>query len=208
MYAHLDHASRLGHTEGNSGLADHSSRPGSTGGPRACVAFRQLAGQAGVCLTLWDTEADAIRFASQHAELAALPGQVYEVTGIDEGSAAAQAPSYARLMYFDGPRAPEQAAAEDLAGQRRIWPAICGLSGLVGTYVLRGPDLGCVVITLATSVETLDAIARAVMATELLPGEDPALLPGPDRIEIHHVTGYHMPRHSPSAAPAASTEGH
>jgi hypothetical protein len=69
---------------------------------------------------------------------------------------------------------------------------------------LRGPDLGSVVITLATSVETLDAIARAVMATELMPGEDPALLPGPDRIEIHHVTGYHMP----STAPTASTKGH
>jgi hypothetical protein len=211
MYAHLDHASRRGHTEGDSGPADHSSRLGSTGGPpglQASVAFRQLAGQAGVCLTLWDTEADAVGFASQHAELAALPGQVYEVTGIDEGPATAQAPSYARLMYFDGPRAPEQAAAEDLAGQRRIWPAIRGLRGLVRTYVLRGADLGCVVITLATSVEALDAIARAVMATELMPGEDSALLPGPDRIEIHHVTDYHMPRHLPSAAPAASSKGH
>jgi hypothetical protein len=211
MYAHLDHASRRGHTEGDSGLADHGNRMGSTDGPPglwASVAFRQLAGQAGVCLTLWDTEADAVRFASQHADQAALPGQVYEVTGIDEGSATTQAPSYARLMYFDGPRVPEQAAAEDLAGQRRIWPAIRGLSGLVRTYVLRGPDLGCVVITLATSVEALDAIARAVMATELMPGEDPALLPGPDRIEIHHVTGYHMSRHLPSAVPAASTKGH
>jgi hypothetical protein len=187
MYAHLDQASSRGHAEDDPGL-------------RASVAFRQLAGQAGVCLTLWDTEADAVRFASQQAELAALPGQVYEVTDIAEGPAAAQAPAYARLMYFDGPRAPEQAAAEDLAGRQRIWPAIRGLSGLVGTYVLRGPDLGSVVITLATSVETLDATARAVMATELMPGEDPALLPGPDRIEIHHVTGYHMPRRLPSAA--------
>jgi hypothetical protein len=206
MYAHLDHASGRGHTEDDSGLADHNSRTVSNPGLRARVAFRQLAGLAEVCLTLWDTEADADGFASQHAELAALPGQVYEVTGIDEGSATAQAPSYARLMYFDGPRAPEQAAAEDLAGQRRIWPAIRGLGGLVRTYVLRGPDLGCVVITLATSVETLDAIARAVMATELMPGEDPALLPGPDRIEIHHVTGYHMPRLLPSAAPGGPHE--
>ena len=140
MYAHLDHASGRGHTEDDSGLADHNSRTVSNPGLRARVAFRQLAGLAEVCLTLWDTEADADGFASQHAELAALPGQVYEVTGIDEGSATAQAPSYARLMYFDGPRAPEQAAAEDLAGQRRIWPAIRGLGGLVRTYVLRGPD--------------------------------------------------------------------
>ena len=202
MYAHLDHASGRGHTEDDSGLADHNSRTVSNPGLRARVAFRQLAGLAEVCLTLWDTEADADGFASQHAELAALPGQVYEVTGIDEGSATAQAPSYARLMYFDGPRAPEQAAAEDRAGRQRIWPAIRNLSGLVGVYVLRGRDLGSVVITLTTSAETLDAAARAVMSTELLPGEDPALLPGPDRIEIHHVTGYHR-----TAAVAASTKG-
>ena len=81
-----------------------------------------------------------------------------------------------------------------------------GLSGLVATYVLRGPDLGSVVITLATSLEALDATARAVMSTELMPGEDPALLPGPDRIEIHHVTGYHMPRLLPSAAPGGPHE--
>ena len=78
----------------------------------------------------------------------------------------------------------------------RIWPAIRGLSGLVGVYVLRGRDLSSVVVTLATSVETLDAAQRAVMATELAPGEDPALLPGPDRVEIHRVTG------SPPARPA------
>ena len=83
---------------------------------------------------------------------------------------------------------------------QRIWPAIHGLSGLVGVYVLRGGDLSSVVVTLATSVETLDAAQRAVMATELMPGEDPALLPGPDRVEIHRITGRHLP--------AASTRGH
>ena len=87
-------------------------------------------------------------------------------------------------------------------GGSGIWPAIRHLSGLVGVYVLRGRDLGSVVITLTTSAETLDAAARAVMSTELQPGEDPALLPGPDRIEIHHVTGYHLP-----AVVAASMKG-
>jgi hypothetical protein len=46
----------------------------------------------------------------------------------------------------------------------------------------------------------------AVMATELMSGEDLALLPGPDRIEIHHVTGYHMPRPLPRAAPRGQHE--
>jgi hypothetical protein len=106
-------------------------------------------------------------------------------------------------MYFDGPRAPEIAAAADRAGRERIWPAVSGLDGLTGVYVLRRGDLGAVIITLATSVETLDAAARATLSTELLPGEDPALLPGPDRIEIHHVTGYHLP--AASRRPAERT---
>ena len=180
MYAYLDRSVDRGHAEDGPGLV-------------GSLSFRQVAGPAAACLTLWATEADAAAFAGLHAELAALPGDIYAVTGTGQGPAAALAPAYARLMYFDGPRAPEQAAAEDLAGQRRIRPAIRGLSGLVGGYVLRGPDLGSVVITLATSVETLDAVARVVMSTELMPGEDLALLPGPDRIEIHHVTGYHPP---------------
>ena len=68
--------------------------------------------------------------------------------------------------------------------------------------MLQSRDLGAVIITLATSVETLDAAERAAMSTELMPGEDPALLPGPDRIEIHHVTGYHL-----AAATVASMKG-
>ena len=193
MYAHIDRPSSHGQAEGDPGPAGLNSSLTSQPGLLGAITFRQFAGPAVMRLTLWDAEADAAAFAGQHAELAALPGQIYQVVDAEAGPAAAQAPAYARLMYFDGPRAPEQAAAEDLAGRQRIWPAIRNLSGLVGVYVLRGRDLGSVVITLTTSAETLDAAARAVMSTELLPGEDPALLPGPDRIEIHHVTGYHLP---------------
>ena len=202
MYAHIDRPRSHGHAEGGPGLAGLNSSLISQPGLLGAITFRQFAGPAEVSLTLWDTEADAAAFAGQYAELAALPGEIYQVVDAAAGPAAKQAPAYARLMYFDGPRAPEQAAAEDLAGRQRIWPAIRNLSGLVAIYVLRGRDLGSVVITLTTSAESLDAAARAVMSTELLPGEDPALLPGPDRIEIHHVTGYHLP-----AAVAASTKG-
>ena len=170
----------------------------------SCLTFRQLAGPAAVCLTLWDTEASATGYPGPDTGLASPAGEIYQVTATEEGLAATQAPTHAQLVYFDGPRAPEQAAAEDLAGRQRIWPAIRGLSGLVRIYVLRGSDLSSVIVTLATSVETLDDLQRAVMATELGPGEDPALLPGPDRVEIHRVTGHHLP----AARPAASTRGH
>ena len=160
MYAHIDRPRSHGHAEGGPGLAGLNSSLISQPGLLGAITFRQFAGPAEVSLTLWDTEADAAAFAGQYAELAALPGEIYQVVDAAAGPAAKQAPAYARLMYFDGPRAPEQAAAEDRAGRQRIWPAIRHLSGLVGVYVLRGRDLGSVVITLAMSAETLDAAAR------------------------------------------------
>ncbi len=36
----------------------------------------------------------------------------------------------------------------------------------------------------------LEAVSEAVMSTKLLPGEDPALLPGPDRITLLRVAAY------------------
>jgi hypothetical protein len=180
MYAHLNHANP------GPASATQPSQPGLLGS----ITFKQLAGSAGACLTLWDTEASADAFGRQHGESTGLPGEIYEVTDTREGQAAGQVPAYAQLTYFDGPSTPELAEAADVAGRLRIWPAVRGISGLVGVYVLRARDLGRVVITVATSVETLEAGQRALLSTELMPGEDPALLPGPDRIEIHHVTGY------------------
>jgi hypothetical protein len=198
MYAHLETAAD-GRGHGEDGPDPQlAGQPGLLGS----VSFRQLAGSATVCLTLWETEASATAHLGRRAALAARPGAIYEVAAATDGPASAQVPAWARLMYFDGPRAPEQAAAADRAGRERIWPAISGLHGLVGAYVLHGHDLAAVIITLTTSTQTLDAAERAAMSTELLPGEDPALLPGPDRIEIHHVTHSQRP-----AATAASMKG-
>ena len=58
--------------------------------------------------------------------------------------------------------------------------------------MLRGPQFASVVCTLATSMAALDGVTRTVMATELLPGEDAALLPGPARDQPYQVTGYQM----------------
>ena len=205
MYARLDrYNGQPGHRVDGPDLADLSTSMAGQPGLLSCLTFRQLAGPAAVCLTLWDTEASATGYPGPDTGLASPAGEIYQVTATEKGLAATQVPTYARLVCFDGPRAPEQAAAEDLAGRQRIWPAIRGLSGLAGVYVLRGSDLGSVVVTLATSVETLDAAQRTVMATELTPGEDPALLPGPDRVEIYRVAGHHLA----AARPAASTRGH
>jgi hypothetical protein len=205
MHARLDrYHGQPGDRMDRPDLADLSTGVAGQPGLIGCFTFRQLGGPAAVRLTLWDTEASAAGCPGPDAGLTPPATEIYQVTHTEEGRAATQVPTYARLVCFDGPRAPEQIAAEDLAGRQRIWPAIRGLAGLVGIYILRGSDLGSVVVTLATSAETLDAAQRAVMATELTPGEDPALLPGPDRVEIHRVTGHHLP----AAAPAASATGH
>ncbi len=98
---------------------------------------------------------------------------------------------YAQLTYFDGPRTDEQVAATRRAGLERIEPAIKAddeLSDqLVATYVLAAPDGGEVVINIVKTEAALRRAQQVVMSTELLPGEDAALLPGPDRVEVYGV---------------------
>ena len=97
---------------------------------------------------------------------------------------------HAQLTYFDGPRSPELVAAGDRANRERIRPAIeaAGMdSELVANYTLRQPDGGEVVITITESAAGLDRGGEVIMGTELLPGEDRMLLPGPDRIERYEV---------------------
>jgi hypothetical protein len=43
------------------------------------------------------------------------------------------------------------------------------------------------VLGAATDARHFAEISRRIMSTELLPGEDPALLTGPDRIETYAV---------------------
>jgi hypothetical protein len=156
-----------------------------TSGPRrdqpaaGWVTIREVDGPAVTRITLFDGTPES-------------GPDTYQVMAFETGTAGGQQPTHARVLYFDSPRVPEQAAAEDFAGKQRLWPAVRDRRGLVGIWVLRGPQFASVVCILATSVAALDAVARAAMGTGLLPGEDAALLPGPDRVQTHQVTGYQM----------------
>jgi hypothetical protein len=98
---------------------------------------------------------------------------------------------YAQLTYFDGPRSRELVEAGDRASQERIKPLMLAdqemRDHLVANYVLRQPDGGEVVITIVDTEESLRRGQELVMGSELLPGEDPMLLPGPDRVEVYRV---------------------
>jgi hypothetical protein len=106
---------------------------------------------------------------------------------------------YAQLTYFDGPRTPEQVAAADFAGRNRIEPAVRQLGQPFRVYVLRRDDGSEVVVSIADSEQALLDAQKAILGSELLPGEDPALLPGPDRIELYPVIA------SLDAGPAGQT---
>lgn len=98
---------------------------------------------------------------------------------------------YAQLVYFDGPRSTDQLVAADYAARHRIEPALAGVPGLLGAYELRRHDGTGVVIVLAESEDVLLDVQRAIIASELLPGEDAAMLPGPDRVETYPVLAHH-----------------
>ena len=101
----------------------------------------------------------------------------------------------AQIAYFDGPRSPEVVAASERAGRERIIPAVSAdhqiRAGHRGTVVLRQPDGTQLVLVMADSPATLDRGDAVITATPLLPGEDPALLTGPDRLERYDVVAAH-----------------
>lgn len=98
---------------------------------------------------------------------------------------------FAQIIHLDGPRSPELVAAADRAARERIIPAITAhpelAPHLVAAYTLRQPDGSQVSVVITDTEEALRLGQQVVMSTELLPGEDHALLPGPDRLEIYEV---------------------
>ena len=70
---------------------------------------------------------------------------------------------------------------------------------MVGGLVGSTSDGGRVALTLAESVETLEAGAVAIMSTELLPWEKPEHLTGPDGLTILRLLHADLPATTPSA---------
>lgn len=113
--------------------------------------------------------------------------EVWSVVAHHLGRSVGLPPTTAQLVRFDGPRDAAAVAASRRAGEERIWPAVRDLDGLVDTWVLVQPDGAELVLSFATSAEHFARAGERIMSTALLPGEDPALLPGPDRVEVLQV---------------------
>jgi hypothetical protein len=145
----------------------------TTDQPAEAFVLRRLGDGRTSALALWATTTDPA---------------AYHVDDDLAGSAAGQPASAATVIWFDGPISPARRAAGRFGFRERIAPAMAGTPGHVRTLVLwREQDAAGCVVVLATDLDALDAVGRAVNSTQLLPGEDPALLTGPDRFEVHHV---------------------
>jgi hypothetical protein len=120
-------------------------------------------------------------------------GRVYRVSDEMHGRATGRRPLFAQVTWLNGDGDPARADAAERGGRDRIWPAVEEIDGVVGVLALRSTDDRIVVIGLATGTETYEQVQRTVMGTKLLPDEDPALLPGADRIDQARVLLAELP---------------
>jgi hypothetical protein len=166
-------------------LAPAPDTLGRGGPPSGHVVLRSADGTSDLVLAFWETSGLA---SSGHSS----SGSAYVVVDSHEGVAVAEPPTHAMVLWFDGPRSAAQAAADQVAGSR-IAPAVQQVPGVVRTWVLRADDLAYLTVSLVTSPDAPAAIQDAAMSTRLLPGEDPALLSGPDRIAVLSVERCELP---------------
>lgn len=114
----------------------------------------------------------------------AAPYEVEQLEGRPHGSGTSAA-----VVEFDGPRDAVQVAADRRASRERVAPAALQVEGALGAVVLRAADGAMVTVAFADSRASLEASSRAILSTPLLPGEDPALLGGPERWTACTVVG-------------------
>ncbi len=164
-------------------------------------------GMDGALLTFWPAAATGPTghsAAGAAAPVRVSAGHRYAVVEQQTGNVPAAA-KFLQLTAFDGPRGPQWKAALRRSGAERVWPAVRQVPGITGTLLCEAPNGGALALTLAVSVEALESAVQAVMATDLLPGEDPALLTGPDRVEVHRLLHCALP--NPEVALSASGPG-
>jgi len=162
--------------------------------PAGALITRPLGPGPGCVIALWDdaTAAAAATAGFGTGSVTVGPSRSYEIESRRVGVSIEPA-RYLQLLVFEGPRSPEWSAAYARAGEQRIWPAVRDLHGLVEHVGGTAADGAVFSATLAQSVEALEASGGAIMSTELLPGEDPAHLTGPDSFSILRLLHADLP---------------
>ncbi len=147
----------------------------------SALVLRPMDQQQTILVSVWDAVEDA------DEAVGTAGGRDYPDTTFEAATGAHERPAYGQLISFDGPRPRAEADAIDRANRERIAPAVRGVPGNVGAYLGRAPDGSLAVVALTTSLQAVEDTNQAIMSTSLLPGEDPATLTGPSRIQISWV---------------------
>jgi len=164
-----------------------SAHPGFAG----LYLFDQIGIGRRIILTLWHTRDEAVGASARtRTELGPRPfelevDEIYEVIDDWPGPAAAEPAGAASFMQFETPMSQARFDAGQRAAKERIQPAVATVPGAIRALTLWDAERrALVVFAFATSMGALDAAGRAANSTELLPGEDPALLTGPTRFDV------------------------
>lgn len=95
------------------------------------------------------------------------------------------------VITFNGPRSAELIEAADRAGRDRLGPTVLAHPRMreefVNMCVLRQPSGHEQIVVTVRSEAGLGLLHDLVTSSELLPGENVSLLPGPDSVEIFDV---------------------
>lgn len=124
---------------------------------------------------------------------AAAGGRVHRVTDSFRGRSAGRRPLFAQVVRVNGEGDRARADAAERDGRERIWPAVQGIEGIVEVLALRSADDRIVIVAMAVDRETHEEVGRTILTTPLLPDEDPALLTGPDAVDVVRVLSADLP---------------
>jgi len=157
------------------------------GTPVAWWAGPQLGSSSGAMVTVWGTQAEARAAAECEggtvSRVTVSPARAYELDGVEPLTDHAVAPGVMQLTWFTGPRTQAHRRADELA-DARVVAALGDLPGLCGAIRCDAEDNARLLISFADSEQTLRQALSRIMATRLGPDEDPALLTGPDVVQV------------------------
>jgi hypothetical protein len=164
-------------------FATVSATPPAGAAPLGSIEVAHRDGAGSTTVAFWSDEASA-----------PAGERIYRLVDVLDGPAAGRAPLFGQVVWVNDAGDPAVADAAERGGRERIDPAIRDVEGLVGSLAFRSADHRIVVVGTATSLETHTEVQDRIRRTPLLPGEDPALLLGYDRMELGRVVRADIPQ--------------
>jgi hypothetical protein len=146
-----------------------NGQPAFAGG----YVLRRIGDGRGLAVSLWDGD-----------------GGGYEI--LADVSKGTKTPEIVSVMSYEGPLSKLLMDAAAVEWRERIEPTMAGHAEFVRALALWDPvSRGRLVLTMCTSVDGLDSLRHAIDSVPIK--TDPALLPGPDRVELYAAESRILP---------------